>query len=81
MLFTGYDNTSLHNYCLGGVPDKKDVHYVRMGDMRNIKSLMSFGYIKPSTDCYVESGPSSITSSGPSHKRLYITLLEISYIV
>ena len=50
LLFSGYDDSSLYNYCLGGIPNKKDVHYIRMNDKRNIKSLLSFGYIKPLCD-------------------------------
>ena len=69
LLFTGYDDVSLHNYCLGGVPDKKDVHYIKMNDKRNIKSLLSLGYAKPDIDCYVSSKDNPYTSTPISHKR------------
>ena len=69
LLFAGYDDASLHNYCLGGVPDKKDVHYIKMNDKRNIKSLLSLGYVKPDLDCYVSSNDTTSTSTPISHKK------------
>lgn len=49
LLFKEYDNAFLHNYYLGGCPDKRNVNYLRMGDILNIRSILSFGYFKPST--------------------------------
>lgn len=71
LLFSGYDDASLYNYCIGGVPDKKDVYYIRMNDKKNIKSLLSFGYIKPELDCYVSSNGSLSTSNHINHKKAF----------
>ena len=69
LLFDGCDESSLYNYCLGGISDKKDVHYIKMGDIRNIKSLLSFGYVKPSIDCYVDSSVTPSVGNGATHKN------------
>lgn len=47
LLLHNYDDKNKHNYCLSGYLDIEGVHYIRMGDMRNIKSLCSFGIVKP----------------------------------
>lgn len=47
LLLHNYDDKSKHSYCVGGSLDIKDVHYIKMNDKRNIKSLLSFGIVKP----------------------------------
>ena len=80
LLFSGYNNSLLHNYCIGGLSDKKDVHYIRMNDKRNIKSLLSFGYIKPGLDCYVSSGGGTSASNHINHKKaLHYFIRNIIY--
>jgi len=69
LLFCAQDDSSLHSYCLCGISDKKDVHYIKMGDVRNIKSLLSFGYVKPSIDCYVDSSVTPSVGNGHTHKK------------
>ena len=47
LLLHNYPNNNKHSYCVGGILDINDVHYIRMNDKRNIKSLCSFGIVKP----------------------------------
>lgn len=47
LLLHNYADKELYSYAVGGLLDKKGVNYIRMNDKRNLKSLLSFGYIKP----------------------------------
>ena len=53
-----------------------------MSDIRNIKSLISFGYIKPSTGCYVGGGTGAPVSNAPSHKKaIHYFIRNILYMI
>lgn len=80
LLLNAYDEASLYNYCLGGIPDKKNVHYIKMGDKRNIKSLLSFGHVKPQLDSYISNnGNVSISSPIKRKKAIHYYIRNILY--
>lgn len=82
LLFVGCDEMSLHNYCLGGVPNKNGVHYIRMNDKRNIKSLVSLGYVRPSNYRYVSDGNGISVNSSSSHKKaIHYFMRNILYMI
>ena len=82
MLIEEKQPSSIHNYCLGGIPDKKNVNYLVMNDLRNFKSLCTFGYIKPETNPIhnnIESVELTVKKRKPS--IILLEILCISWIV
>ena len=66
LLLHNYPNNDKHSYCVGGILDINDVHYIRMNDKRNIKSLCSFGIVKPDL---VKEVTSSVMTASPAVKN------------
>lgn len=71
LLLHNYDNKNKHNYCLGGCLDIKDVHYIKMSDKKNIKSLCSFGIIKPELGGDVATIGNGNNSTSIKHKKAF----------
>lgn len=71
LLLHNYDNKNKHNYCLGGCLDIKDVHYIKMNDKRNIKSLCSFGIVKPELGGDVAPIGNGNNSTSIKHKKAF----------
>ena len=81
LLLSGKDESLLHNYCLGGIHDEKDVRYIKMNDIRNIKSLLSFGCIKPDTNCYISGVGVLSNGSIKNKKAIHYFIRNILYMI
>ena len=81
LLFTGYVDELLSNYCIGGATDKNSVCYLKMNDKRNIKSLLSFGYIKPDTSRYVFDVVAPSSGSIKKKKAIHYFIRNILYMI
>ena len=81
LLFNDYDDTFLHNYYLGGCPDKRNVYYLGMGDILNIKSILSFGHFKPSSVVCVGNSNGQGSSTPSKKKAIHYFLRNILYMI
>ncbi len=81
LLFNNFNNESLYSYCLGGKLDKEDVNYIRMNDKRNIKSLLSFGYIKPETNIVIDKSVNNVSNESTikNKKAIHYFIRNILY--
>lgn len=84
LLFNDWDDGLIHNYCVGGCPDKGGVNYIFNSDLSNLKSLLSFGFVKPRTFSFADNKNNDSNETNASvktnKKAIHYFIRNILYI-